>query len=186
VGATLVAFVAPATSTWPTWGARGLGVLALVLATLVVLHGAADVAAHRWAAVASRVVLVAVGVAALGGLLAGPLAGVVAGAPGPEADAGRLAVVRTGVVGLAALALALSFRLWGHEELRWLSYLALVAGGVKLLVEDLRLGNAGTTAVGLALYGVALILAPAVARRRAPGGSTAVAGDTAGVGGASD
>jgi hypothetical protein len=49
-------------------------------------------------------------------------------------------------------------------ELGWLLYPVLVAGGLKLLAEDLRYSRASTLFVALALYGGALIVAPRLAR----------------------
>ena len=48
---------------------------------------------------------------------------------------------------------------------RLLVYPILVAGGVKLVFEDLRAGSASTLFVSLAAYGSALILAHRVTRR---------------------
>jgi hypothetical protein len=43
----------------------------------------------------------------------------------------------------------------------------LVAGGLKLVIEDFRLSRPATLFIALALYGVALIAAPRLARRPA-------------------
>jgi hypothetical protein len=69
-------------------------------------------------------------------------------------------VVRTAV--LAALALGLA-RLAPHgpwPELAWLVYPLVVFGGIKLLLEDLRIGRPATLVLSLALYGTVLVLAP--------------------------
>jgi hypothetical protein len=75
-------------------------------------------------------------------------------------DPAIAAVVRTAV--LAALALGLA-RLAPHgpwPELAWLVYLLVVFGGIKLLLEDLRIGRPATLVLSLALYGTVLVLAP--------------------------
>jgi hypothetical protein len=55
-------------------------------------------------------------------------------------------------------------RLERFREASWLVYPLLVAGGIKLLVEDFPQGRAATLFLGLALYGGALIVAPRAAR----------------------
>ncbi len=81
------------------------------------------------------------------------------------AGAGGLATVRSAVLVAAAIILALTHRLTGRPELRALGTAALVAEGAKLLFDELALGKAGPIVAGLALYGLALIVAPRLARR---------------------
>jgi hypothetical protein len=72
-----------------------------------------------------------------------------------------LATVRTGALAVAAVALSLlSRRVAEGQTLAWL---VLILGGVKLLTQDLSIGNATTLVVALALYGGAIVL---VAHRR--------------------
>ena len=66
---------------------------------------------------------------------------------------------------MSAILLAWLGRRSRFEEATWLVYPLLVAGGLKLLLEDLRAGRAATLVVSLAFYGGALILAPRLARR---------------------
>ena len=47
-------------------------------------------------------------------------------------------------------------------EFRWLVYPVLVAGGIKLVVDDFRHSSPSTLFAALAVYGVALILAPRI------------------------
>jgi hypothetical protein len=47
-----------------------------------------------------------------------------------------------------------------------LVYPILIAGGLKLLLEDIRAGRALTLFISFALYGGALILSPHLARRK--------------------
>lgn len=83
-----------------------------------------------------------------------------------QVSAGALATLRTAVLALAALALALLGRWSRLPEAAWLVYPVLIAGGLKLLLEDIRAGHALTLFISFALYGGALILSPRLARRR--------------------
>ena len=73
--------------------------------------------------------------------------------------------MRSAVLAGSAILLALARSLGGRPELSKFAALLLAAGGLKLLIEDLRVGSAGTLVFSLALYGGALILVPALARR---------------------
>jgi hypothetical protein len=66
------------------------------------------------------------------------------------------ATIRTGALALAAIACAAS----RSPGARFLVYPILLAGAAKLLVEDLFAGGATVQFAGLAIYGVALIVAP--------------------------
>jgi len=83
-----------------------------------------------------------------------------AGSPG----AGAVAVVRTAVLALAAVALAWLGRLPRLPQAAWLVYPVLVAGGLKLLLEDLRVERPAALVVSFAVYGAALILSPRLLR----------------------
>ena len=90
-----------------------------------------------------------------------------AGYPGTEmvpADAAVLATVRTAVLGASALALGFLGRVPAFREAHRLVYPLLVAGGIKLAIEDFPQGRAVTLFVALAIYGGALILTPRIAR----------------------
>jgi hypothetical protein len=83
-----------------------------------------------------------------------------------QISAGALATLRTAVLALAAVALALLGRWSRLPEAAWLVYPVLAVGGLKLLLEDVRGGQALTLFISFALYGGALILSPRLARRR--------------------
>jgi len=83
-----------------------------------------------------------------------------------QISAGALATLRTAVLALAAVALALLGRWSRLPEAAWLVYPVLAAGGLKLLLEDVRAGQALTLFISFALYGGALILSPRLARRK--------------------
>jgi hypothetical protein len=101
----------------------------------------------------------------VGALVIGVSVPFVAGRPGAGADAAVVAGIRTLVLAVAALLLAW---LGGHgyfEEGRWLTYVVLVVGGLKLLMNDFVVGRPATLFGSLAVYGAGLILAPKWARR---------------------
>ena len=79
--------------------------------------------------------------------------------------ASRLSMVRT-IVGCAvALALAFAGARWKRVELGWVAYAAIGFGTLKLLLEDLRLGNPASLVVSLLFYGGVLILLPKLMQR---------------------
>jgi hypothetical protein len=108
--------------------------------------------------------LVAAALALLGGvgLLIASVATSLAGTP---PDAGILATVRTALLAVTALLVAWVSRLERWRDLGGLLYPVLVLGGVKLLVEDLRVSRPATLFLALALYGAALVAASRLARR---------------------
>ena len=67
-------------------------------------------------------------------------------------------LIRTAILASFACALAVAGRLTANWESSVLARVVLVAGGVKLIVEDLRLGSAATLVIAFALYGAALIV----------------------------
>lgn len=81
-----------------------------------------------------------------------------------------LAVLRTALLSISAVARALLGRSGRLREAAWLVYPLLVAGGLKLLFEDLRTGRPAALVLSFALYGGALILALRLARREAGAG----------------
>ncbi len=88
--------------------------------------------------------------------------------PASAALAAPLPALRTVVISLSAYALARFWRATGRRELRTLVYLALVAGGLKLLFEDLPGGTPITLFVAFVFYGGALLLIPRLMRSPAP------------------
>lgn len=79
-------------------------------------------------------------------------------------DTSVLATLRTTVLVAGILALARVARYDGGREAGWLMYPLLVATGLKLVFVDLLLGRPQTLFAALALYGVALIVAPRLLR----------------------
>ena len=160
------AFFAPAAYAWPSVG-LWLLVSFLTAAFAYILPAppgppGKDRWFVRWRL--ARLLDLFIAVVALGGIVLAAAAPWTSGRPGEGADAASLATVRTAVLAASALALSVLGRLERFHEASWLVYPLLVAGGIKLVVEDFPQGRAVTLFVGLALYGGALILAPRAAR----------------------
>jgi hypothetical protein len=88
----------------------------------------------------------------------------VTGQPGAGADPAVVAVVRTVVLGVSALVLGW-FGRGLFPEGRWLMYVVLVIGALKLVIEDFPAGRPSTLFLALAVYGGALILGPRLVGR---------------------
>ncbi|HEX6642400.1 MAG TPA: hypothetical protein VF215_14875, partial [Thermoanaerobaculia bacterium] len=78
-------------------------------------------------------------------------------------DAGMLAMERSVMLALAAVLLSLLGR--ALPEATILARVVLAFAGLKLLVEDFRIGRATTIVIALAAYGTAMLI---IARRRTP------------------
>lgn len=113
-------------------------------------------------AIVSRFILAVVLVVGSGGITVWWLGPLVAGEP---IDAGVLATMRTAVLAGSALVVASFSRITQCVEFGWLVYPVLVAGGLKLVADDFRHSTPATLFAALAVYGVALILAPRIAQR---------------------
>jgi hypothetical protein len=85
---------------------------------------------------------------------------------GESGDPAATAALRTVVLAASAFLLAWLSRFDRSRPAAWLVYPFLVAGGLKLLLEDLRMGRPVTLFVSLAVYGGVLILAPRLLRKR--------------------
>lgn len=81
----------------------------------------------------------------------------------------RLSVIRTIVNCVLALALGFAGSRWKRMELGWVAYAAVAFGTLKMLLEDLRFGNAASLVVSLLCYGSILILLPRLTRRTPTG-----------------
>jgi hypothetical protein len=112
-----------------------------------------------------QVVVVLMLLAGVGAAVIGYAIPLVSGAPGQAADAALAAAIRTVVLGAAVLLLAWTGGRGVFAEGRWLMYVVLVLGGIKLLVEDFVAGRPATLVLSLAVYGAALIVAPRLVRR---------------------
>jgi len=159
LAAALDAFVGKATSPWHSLGSAGVVNVAVAFACYAVFAlrkgRDTDTRARRVPAVFAAVL----SLMGLGYLTIVLVTRIVTEAP-PAADSAVIAVIRTAVLSLTAVALALFCRRSRLRELAWLVYPLLGLGGVKLLVEDLRQGSPATLFVAFGFFGVALILAP--------------------------
>ena len=99
------------------------------------------------------------------GAVIGVLAPVAAGLADQSVDLGTLATVRTGVLAVAALAIAWAGRQARFREWAWLVYPLLVVIGLKMVAQDFKFSRPATLFIALALYGAALIVAPRLRRR---------------------
>ncbi len=157
-------FTSPADRSWS--GSTISGLLSVVMTAVfayVVLAGSKSDPEHPWRFRIPKAIVALVGALGGGALLVLLIARALGSQP-PEADAAVVAAVRTGVVASAAVALAALSRIPPCADLRWLVYPLLLFGFLKLALEDLPNGRPTTLFVAFAFYGVALILAPPLAR----------------------
>ncbi len=153
--------------TWPasaTWAAADADSIAVVVLAVGLLFAVGTRASSRleWLADFALTLLV---VASVGAFVCDLLARVLAHAPGPAADPGLLATVRTAVLVGMAITLAGVSRFPALSQGSTLAYPILLVGGAKLVVEDFRVGRPMTLFIALALYGSSLIVMPPLRRR---------------------
>ena len=141
--------------TWPEWS---FWVVALVGLVSYVLGS--RVSGEGWRARMLWVLPAVVVGSALAALAVAAFAGLGSG----ELSASRSSMVRTVVTCVIALGLGYAGSRWNRVELGWVAYGAIGLGALKLVVEDLRFGSAGTLMVSLLFYGLILILLPRLTR----------------------
>jgi hypothetical protein len=153
------AFAASANSAWHPLGHAGavnLAVLIICYALFILRQGHdLDSRGRRTPGILAAV-LTLMGLSSLFIIL---LTRVLTGLP-PEATPAIVAVTRTAVLSVFAVALAAACRRSRLRELAWLVYPLLGLGCLKILFEDLRQGNALTLFVAFGFFGAALILSP--------------------------
>lgn len=153
----LQALAGDTTSGWPALLPAHVGVAAVTVACLFL-----PVAQHseRWGVLAGlpQLIVLTLSVWEVGGLIVVFAAPILAGTAGAEPDLGALAALRTAVLCVASVTLALSSQHPRWPEARWLVYPVLVLVGVKLFVEDFPNGEPITLFVALAFVGTALLL----------------------------
>jgi hypothetical protein len=116
-----------------------------------------------------RIPIAVLGVVAVFGVGAGAIDLLALAFGGPAAaGAAKLAAIRTVVLSLGAIGLAWARRHPFFGDLAWLAYPILVAGGVKLLLEDLRTSGPAGLVVAFSFFGAALILVPRLLRSHEP------------------
>jgi hypothetical protein len=152
----------------PTSGAAP-GAAALVILGVTAMNCWFHVAKHgrTWGrlSVVPKLVVLLVLCVSVGGIAVRALALGLGVQEGAAIDQGAIGAIRTGVLAVSALLLAGLSRWRRCLEAAWLVYPALIFGGAKLLLEDLRQGRPATVFASLVLYGCALIVAPRIARK---------------------
>jgi hypothetical protein len=98
------------------------------------------------------------------GCLVGFLAGALAVSTEGVVDLGSLATVRTGVLAAITLVAAALSRRDRFREWAWLVYPMLVFIGLKMVAQDFKHSRPATLFIALALFGIALIVAPRLRR----------------------
>jgi len=111
-----------------------------------------------------RVVIAVVLIATAVGCGIGWAVPVLAGSSDGSVDLGVLATVRTGALAVVALLVAWCARNERFREWAWLVYPLLVLVGLKMIVQDFKYSRPATLFIALALYGIALIVAPRLRR----------------------
>ena len=153
----LEALAGDASALWPPLVPWHLIIALTTVACLFI-----PVAQHsdRWGVSAGvpQLIVLALSVWEVGGLMVVYLAPVLANVRGPEPDLAVLAALRTAVLSVSSVTLALSSRFKRWPEARWLVYPVLILVGVKLFLEDFPNGQPATLFVALALVGGALLL----------------------------
>lgn len=155
------AFLARSQVAWPHFSAAMIYVLAAA-ALCIGLESSRGEAA--WWAELPQLIEMAVLVLGAGALLLTVAVPRLAGQPGADIDAARLATVRTGVLSASAVLLGAAARRPRLRQASWLVYPVLLACGIKLVIEDFPQGRPATLFVALAVYGGALLAAPRISR----------------------
>jgi hypothetical protein len=157
-------FMGSAEHVWAGMPPAAWIVLASAAACAVIPATTREAAASRYLRI-PKIVVVLLLLAGVGATLITYAAPLLAGRPGGTADPAVTAAVRSVVCAAAVLLLAFVGGRGLFPEGRWLMYIVLVVGGLKLLVEDFPQGRPATLVFSLAVYGAALILAPRWVRR---------------------
>lgn len=152
---------------WP--GLQGNHVVVAV-ATVACLFIPVAQQSERWGKLAGipQLTVLALSVWEVGGLIVVFLAPLLAGAASETPNLSVLASLRTAVLSVASVTLAISSRHWRWPEARWLAYPLLILVAVKLFAEDFPHGHAATLFVSLAFVGSAVLLVAKVIKRDQP------------------
>lgn len=147
---------------------RQFATMLLVLVVAAICVGAPVVHAGRTLGRFSRLpkaVYLLFLLVSIDGLVAAYATDRLSGIAGEPLDAGVVAAMRTGILAISAILVALLARWPRLREGALLVPLVLVLGAAALVLGDLRSGRPATQFASLALYGSALILAPRLARQ---------------------
>jgi hypothetical protein len=160
------AFIGSATSSWRTLDVSAVVALVVTAGCYWILVFTQKTGVLTWTRRLPRLVVGVVCLLGFSSLAVSLLVKLLAGTS-PGDPAAVVAVTRTGIMAIAALGLAFVGRRPHVLELGWIVYPILALGLVKLLAEDLRIGNPLALSLAFALFGTALILAPRLLRHRA-------------------
>ncbi|MFZ9051562.1 MAG: hypothetical protein ACO22K_01015 [Woeseiaceae bacterium] len=140
---------------------------AIALTTVACLFIPVAQHSDRWGTAAGLPQLVVLGlsVGEVGGLMVIYLAPLLAGVNSQEPNLAVLAALRTALLSISSVTLALSSRHRRWPEARWLVYPVLVLVGIKLFIEDFPNGQPATLFVALAFVGSALLIVAKLLRR---------------------
>jgi hypothetical protein len=166
IGFDILAVAAGSGQQWPLPSSAALIVLGASALSAWLAAREPEHDGNRYASV-PRFVIVLILVLSAGGTVIAVLATALGRQPDGSIDAGILATIRTGVLAIAALAVAWIGRHARFREWDWLVYPLLVGIGLKMAAQDFMHSRPATLFVALALYGAALIMAPRMRRRQA-------------------
>jgi hypothetical protein len=152
---------------WP--GLQGTHVF-VATATVACLFIPVAQQSERWGKLARipQLTVLALSVWEVGGQIVAVLAPALAAAASEAPNLALLASIRTAVLSVASVTLAVSSRHWRWPEARWLAYPLLILVAIKLFSEDFSHGNAATLFVSLAFVGSAVLLVAKVIKRDKP------------------
>lgn len=141
----------------------------VALATVACLFIPIAQRSERWGTLANlpQIIVLALASWEVGGLLIAIAAVPIAAPSGDSPNLAYLAALRTAVLSVAGVTMALSSRYPRWPEARYLVYPVLVLVCIKLFVEDFPLGHPGSLFVALAFIGTALLLAAPLLRKDA-------------------
>ena len=139
----------------------------VALATVACLFIPVAQRSERWGTLANmpQIIVLALATWNVGGLLIAVIAVPVAGLASGDPNLAYLAALRTAVLSVAGITMAVSSRYLRWPEARYLVYPVLALVCIKLFVEDFPQGHPGSLFVALAFIGTALLLAAPILKR---------------------
>jgi hypothetical protein len=152
----LLALASDLSAGWPALISLHVGV---ALTTVVCLFLPVAQQSERWGVLAGlpQLIVLALSVWEVGGLIVVFLAPILADTTGAEPNLAILAALRTAVLSVSSVTLALSSRFRRWPEARWLVYPVLILVAIKLFVEDFPNGQPASLFVALFFVGGALL-----------------------------
>ncbi|MDH4314164.1 MAG: DUF2339 domain-containing protein [Gammaproteobacteria bacterium] len=142
------------------WPAAAPWHLGIAMTTVVCLFLPVAQHSERWGIFAGmpQLIVLALSVWEVGGLMVVYLAPILADTGGAKPSLAVLAALRTAVLSVSSVTLALSSRFKRWPEARWLVYPVLILVAIKLFLEDFPNGQPASLFVALVFVGGALLL----------------------------